>query len=57
MTRALDDDAFDVAGRVRTLAVTACGRICPHRKKINLSTAFAGQAVDLYFPACLGGVT
>src|ERR1700730_8112345 len=24
-----------------------CGRICLHRKKINLSTVFAGQAVGL----------
>jgi len=25
----------------------SCGRICLHRKKINLSTVFAGQAVGL----------
>ena len=30
-----------------TLNVTCCGRICLHRKKINLSTVFAGQAVGL----------
>jgi len=30
-----------------TIHVTNCGRICLHRKKINLSTVFAGQAVGL----------
>ena len=30
-----------------TIQVTCCGRICLHRKKINLSTVFAGQAVGL----------
>ena len=30
-----------------TVHVTRCGRICLHRKKINLSTVFAGQAVGL----------
>ena len=27
----------------RDKLVTACGRICMHRKKINISTALAGQ--------------
>jgi hypothetical protein len=27
----------------KTIDVTCCRRICLHRKKINLSTAFAGQ--------------
>lgn len=31
----------------RDLIVTACGRICMHRKKINLSTVLAGQRVGL----------
>jgi len=31
----------------RTVMVTACGRICLHRKKINLSTVFAGQTLGL----------
>jgi hypothetical protein len=31
----------------RTIHVTHCGRICLHRKKINLSTVFAGQAVGI----------
>lgn len=31
----------------KTIQVTCCGGICPHRKKINLSTVFAGQAVGL----------
>ncbi len=30
-----------------TIHVTSCGRICLHRKKINLSTVFAGQAVGI----------
>jgi hypothetical protein len=29
--------------RDRDILVTACGRICMHRKKINISTALAGQ--------------
>jgi transposase InsO family protein len=29
----------------RTVLVTACGRICLHRKKINLSTVLAGQTL------------
>ncbi len=31
----------------RHYLVTACGRICMHRKKINLSTVLAGQKVGL----------
>jgi transposase InsO family protein len=31
----------------KTLAVTACGRLCIYRKKINLSTSLAGQAVGI----------
>jgi transposase InsO family protein len=31
----------------REITITACGRICLHRKKINLSTVFAGQAVGI----------
>jgi hypothetical protein len=31
----------------KTINVTSCGRICLHRKKINLSTVFAGQAVGI----------
>jgi hypothetical protein len=31
----------------RTILVTSCGRICLHRKKINLSTVFAGQMLGL----------
>jgi hypothetical protein len=27
----------------RDILVTACGRICMHRKKINISTVLAGQ--------------
>jgi hypothetical protein len=30
-----------------TIHVTCCGHIRLHRKKINLSTVFAGQAVGL----------
>jgi len=31
----------------RQYLVTSCGRICMHRKKINLSTVLAGQKVGL----------
>ena len=31
----------------RTVTVTSCGRICIKRKKINLSTVFAGQKVGI----------
>src|ERR1700680_5223354 len=31
----------------KTIVVTNCGRICLGRKKINLSTVFAGQAVGI----------
>ena len=31
----------------KDILVTACGRICLHRKKINLSTVFAGQTVGI----------
>ena len=30
-----------------TVLVTLCGRLCLHRKKINLSKPFAGQAVGI----------
>ncbi len=31
----------------RTVVVTNCGRLCLYRKKINLSTCLAGQAVGV----------
>jgi transposase InsO family protein len=31
----------------RTILVTACGRICLHRKKINISTVLAGQSLGI----------
>jgi transposase InsO family protein len=31
----------------RTVMVTSCGRLCLYRKKINLSTSLAGQALGL----------
>jgi Integrase core domain len=31
----------------RQALVTACGRICMHRKKINISTVLAGQCVGI----------
>jgi transposase InsO family protein len=31
----------------RTVMVTSCGRLCLYRKKINLSTSLAGQAVGI----------
>jgi hypothetical protein len=29
----------------RDILVTSCGRICMHRKKINISTVMAGQRI------------
>jgi hypothetical protein len=31
----------------RDIVVTACGRICLHRKKINISTVLAGQKLGI----------
>src|SRR5262249_4604198 len=31
----------------RTVVITCCGRLCLHRKKINLSKSLAGQAVGI----------
>lgn len=31
----------------RSIIVTACGRICMHRKKINISTVLAGQTLGI----------
>ena len=31
----------------RDILVTACGRICMHRKKINISTVIAGQRLGI----------
>ena len=31
----------------KELMVTSCGRLCLHRKKINISTALAGQKVGI----------
>jgi hypothetical protein len=31
----------------RDILVTACGRICMHRKKINVSTVLAGQRIGI----------
>jgi transposase InsO family protein len=31
----------------RTITVTTCGRICMHRKKINISTVLAGQTLGI----------
>ena len=31
----------------RDILVTACGRICLHRKKINISTVLAGQKLGI----------
>ena len=31
----------------RDVLVTACGRICMHRKKINISTVMAGQRLGI----------
>ena len=31
----------------RDIVVTACGRLCLHRKKINISTVLAGQKLGI----------
>ena len=31
----------------RDILVTACGRLCLHRKKINISTVLAGQKLGI----------
>jgi hypothetical protein len=31
----------------RDILITACGRICLHRKKINISTVFAGHTLGI----------
>jgi hypothetical protein len=31
----------------RDILVTACGRICMHRKKVNVSTVLAGQRLEI----------
>lgn len=31
----------------RDILITACGRICMHKKKINISTALAGQRLGI----------
>ena len=31
----------------RDILVTTCGRICMHRKKINISSVFAGQRLGI----------
>ena len=38
---------FDYPFHDRDILVTACGRICMHRKKINISTALAGQKLGI----------
>ena len=38
---------FDYPLHDRDVLVTACGRICMHRKKINISTVIAGQRLGL----------
>ena len=43
--RGLPDVAYPLHDR--DILVTACGRICMHRKKINISTVFAGQTLGL----------
>jgi hypothetical protein len=31
----------------RSILVTACGRVCLHRKRINISTVLAGQTLGI----------
>jgi len=39
--------ALDYPFHDKTVTVTSCGRICFNRRKINLSTVFAGQSVGI----------
>ena len=41
------DEPVLVRCAYRTVLVTSCGRLCLYRKKINLSTSLAGQAVGI----------
>jgi hypothetical protein len=41
----LPDLAYPLHGR--DVIVTACGRICMHRKKVNISTVLAGQRLGI----------
>lgn len=43
--RGIGDVAYPLHDR--DILVTACGRICMHRKKINISTVLAGQTLGL----------
>jgi transposase InsO family protein len=43
--RGLPDVAYPLHDR--EIVVTACGRICLHRKKINISTVLAGQTLGI----------
>ena len=38
---------LDLSDHDRDVVVTACGRLCLHRKKINISTVLAGQKLGI----------
>lgn len=38
---------IDYAFHDKTVTATSCGRICLNRKKVNLSTVFAGQKLGI----------
>ena len=38
---------ISVSGHDRDALVTACGRICMHRKRLNISTVLAGQRLGI----------
>jgi len=40
------DSHFDTS-KFRDILVTACGRLCLHRKKINIPTVLAGQSLGI----------
>ena len=47
-TRAYDGlPDLDYPMHDRDVLVTVCGRICMHRKKINISTALSGQKLGI----------
>ena len=54
--RPLATDSIDLTHlHDRDVVVTACGRICMHRKRVNISTVLAGQRVGIS-PGGWGGI-
>jgi hypothetical protein len=47
MARVIIHDRWYYPFHDRDILVTVCGRICLHRKKINISTVLAGQRLGI----------